>query len=339
MTVKSKEEMHPFVKYPGGKSKEIPLVLQYLPNRIDRYVEPFVGGGSIFFAMNIKKSYINDKSKDLYNFYSLIQKQDKKLKGYLVKIDNMWHELSKNEIENISISIKELSKDALLSHYASAKAKKSKTISSFNENGKTISDEDIKKIEITARKTAFYMLIRDLYNQKQDSTQLHSACFYFLREYCYSSMFRFSSKGDFNVPYGGMSYNEKYMKCKIDYMFSDKMKEYLAETTIENKDFQDFMNDVALNENDFVFLDPPYDSDFSTYDNNPFDKKEQERLCDCLKKTRAKWMLIIKKTDFIYNLYKDFNVLEYDVNYLVSFKNRNDRATTHLLITNYNIIE
>ena len=48
-------------------------------------------------------------------------------------------------------------------------------------------------------------------------------------------------------------------------------------------------------------------------------------------------MLIIKKTDFIYDLYKEFNIYEYDKNYLVSFKNRNAKDVKHLLITNYEI--
>ena len=54
-----------------------------------------------------------------------------------------------------------------------------------------------------------------------------------------------------------------------------------------------------LNENDFIFLDPPYDSEFSTYDNNSFDRNEQIRLRDCMKNTKAKWMLIIKKKLYI----------------------------------------
>ena len=50
-------------------------------------------------------------------------------------------------------------------------------------------------------------------------------------------------------------------------------------------------------------------------------------------------MLIIKKTDFIYDLYKCFYIYEYDKNYLVSFKNRNNKNVKHLLITNYFIGE
>ena len=71
-------------------------------------------------------------------------------------------------------------------------------------------------------------------------------------------------------------------------------------TKIYNLDFEKVLNKFELNENDFIFLDPPYDSEFSTYDQNSFDKNEQIRLADFLKNTKACWMLIIKKTDFIY---------------------------------------
>ena len=52
------------------------------------------------------------------------------------------------------------------------------------------------------------------------------------------------------------------------------------------------------------FLDPPYDTDFSTYAQNEFGHEEQKRLCECLKRTPAKILLIIKNTDFIYELLK-----------------------------------
>ena len=48
-------------------------------------------------------------------------------------------------------------------------------------------------------------------------------------------------------------------------------------------------------------------------------------------------MLIIKNTEFIYNLYhtEGFNIKTFDKKYLVSFQNRNDKDAEHLLITNY----
>jgi len=51
-------------------------------------------------------------------------------------------------------------------------------------------------------------------------------------------------------------------------------------------------------------LDPPYDSEFSTYDKNIFNKEDQKRLADYLiKDCNAKWMMIIKNTEFIFDLY------------------------------------
>ncbi len=93
---------------------------------------------------------------------------------------------------------------------------------------------------------------------------------------------------------------------------------------------------ILMRKKDFIFLDPPYDSDFSTYAQNIFGKDEQIRLCECLKRTKAKIMLIIKNTDFIYDLYKnDFKISIFDKKYLVSFMNRNERDVKHLMITNY----
>lgn len=56
-----------------------------------------------------------------------------------------------------------------------------------------------------------------------------------------------------------------------------------------------------------------------------------------LHECKAKWMLIIKNTDFIFQLYnqKGVNIRAFDKEYVVSFMNRNKKQTTHLLITNY----
>lgn len=90
---------------------------------------------------------------------------------------------------------------------------------------------------------------------------------------------------------------------------------------------------------DFIFLDPPYDSEFSTYAKNEFTRADQLRLAQYLtKECEAKWMMIIKYTDFIYDLYAStpgIQIRTFDKEYLVSFMNRNNRKATHLLITNY----
>lgn len=98
------------------------------------------------------------------------------------------------------------------------------------------------------------------------------------------------------------------------------------------------MQETQPQETDFIFLDPPYDSEFSTYANNKFTRDDQKRLADyLLNRCKAKWMMIIKNTDLIFNLYNQpgIHIKTFDKNYLVSFMNRNDKKAVHLLITNY----
>lgn len=111
----------------------------------------------------------------------------------------------------------------------------------------------------------------------------------------------------------------------------------MENTEIFCDDFELFLNTIKPKKDDFIFLDPPYDTEFSTYAKNEFDKEDQIRLCEYLKNTEANIMLVIKNTDFIYNLYnvKEFKIKTFDKKYLVSFQNRNDKSVEHLLITNY----
>ena len=44
--------MNPVLKYRGGKSREIPRFLQYIPDDFHRYIEPFFGGGAVSFIWN-----------------------------------------------------------------------------------------------------------------------------------------------------------------------------------------------------------------------------------------------------------------------------------------------
>ena len=52
--------MKPMLKYSGGKAKEIPNILPYIPEFDGRYVEPFFGGGAMYFHLEPKKAIIND---------------------------------------------------------------------------------------------------------------------------------------------------------------------------------------------------------------------------------------------------------------------------------------
>jgi DNA adenine methylase len=201
-------------------------------------------------------------------------------------------------------------------------------------------DDIIDNIE-TALKSAFYMHFRHIYNNIKKykiNSAFRSAIFLFIRNFAYSGMFRYNSSGEFNVPYGGIGYNRKNFQKKVDYLKSKELKKHLDATVIENLDFENFIKLYSPTKNDFIFLDPPYDSEFSTYANNEFNQSDQARLADYLiTKCKAKWMVVIKNTEFVFGLYnkKGLKISYFDKKYLVSFMNRNDKKAEHLLITNY----
>lgn len=214
----------------------------------------------------------------------------------------------------------------------------------------TLCEEDIADNIEGAFKNAFYMHFRYLYNHIEElhiTTSFATAIYFFIREYCYSSMFRYNKSGKFNVPYGGISYNKKTLTKKIQYFSSPELVAQLQNTKICNLDFEEFFKQNPPKKNDFIFLDPPYDTEFSTYANNAFGKEEQIRLANYLiKKCKGNFMLIIKNTDFILSLYPQetpcangdkLQLHKFDKKYFVSFQDRNDKNAEHLLITNYSI--
>jgi len=369
--------MNPLIKWPGGKSGEINQIESLIPNH-QRYIEPFFGGGALFFHLQPKQSMINDISMSLMDFYTLIKAQDKQLYDLLISYNNsfsniisiceknykeiflIYEDVSKGKHNKKSlmsvlpkmteIFINEInpnfSEKLLLNKQDFADQINKMVADKFfrtvaNHEKSPFSDEDLKNNLITGFTSGFYMYFRKIFNDinlnriDPPSLQYKIANFYFIREYCYGSMFRYNSKGEFNIPYGGMSYNKKNFINKIENIFNDDVKSIFENTEIHCSDFSDFFKSINLTENDFMFLDPPYDTDFSNYEGKDFTSADQERLANELKKTLAKFILIIKNTDFIYSLYKDdFNILSFDNQYTYNVRSRNERNVEHLIITN-----
>ena len=368
-------DLSPIVKWAGGKEQELKYILPNVPDNFVRFIEPFVGGGAVYFSMGNKNKLINDKSVELTTLYNNIKYKNKDFISRLQSLQNAWvglesildnnidvfnttyskykaNKIAKEDlIKNIELFVndnkmafKQLLNAELLKHYGIFEKELLRNISAklvrmkdLEEKKGNLPEKDIYDNFECALKGSFYMFIRALYN-KYDNSEY----FYFIREYCYSSMFRYNSNGKFNVPYGGISYNRKNFQRKIDYIKSKELQSHFVNTDIYNLDFEEFLDKIHLTKNDFIFLDPPYDTDFSSYVNNTFDKRDQERLANYLiKKCPAKFMLVIKNTDFISELYSDkgLYITSFDKTYMVSFKGRNNRDCEHLLITNYPIGE
>ena len=369
--------LQPIIKWPGGKEKELKYIFPNVP-KFTRYFEPLVGGGSVFMAVRAKKYYINDFSSELISLYKSIAISDQAFFYYVEQMDKSWEnavsffnnnkalvdmylryrddEINKDELKTFVHQFCMNKKDDIFqiigeefSSYSCILVKEMETnlfrkMSRMHEleiEKHLLPDKDLFDNIETAIKSAVYMNYRHMYNDKiiaESNKALHCALFFFMRNYAYSGMFRYSKKGEFNVPYGGIAYNSKLMTKKLNYYRSKELLNHFADTNIYNLDFEVFLRKVQPTENDFVFLDPPYDSEFSTYAQNAFTKEDQERLAHyMINECKAKWMMVIKNTEFIYNLYnkEGINIRTFDKEYLVSFMNRNDKKVTHLLITNY----
>ncbi len=369
--------LSPIIKWPGGKEKELKHILPNAPG-FKRFIEPFVGGGSVFMGIEAEKYVINDFSSELIDLYRCIENSDDEFFRYAEMMDESWNksadffhshselidayigyrneQIGKSELREFIHTFCGNNKESILDiigvEFASLPCillkeietnlfRKMVRMRELEIEKHTLSDGDLNDNIETAIKSAVYMNFRYLYNDRSIAERtplLHCALFFFIRNYAYSGMFRYSAKGDFNVPYGGIAYNSKLLSKKLQYYKSQELLNHFKNTEIYNLDFEEFLRSVGPTANDFIFLDPPYDSEFSTYAQNAFTREDQRRLAGYLiNECKAKWMLIIKNTDFIYSLYDKagVNISTFDKEYVVSFMNRNDKKVTHLLITNY----
>ncbi|MGK7930539.1 MAG: DNA adenine methylase [Microcystaceae cyanobacterium] len=69
----SKIKAKPFLKWVGGKSQLLPEIQKRFPSQYERYFEPFVGGGAVFFFLQPQKSVLVDINSELINTYITIR--------------------------------------------------------------------------------------------------------------------------------------------------------------------------------------------------------------------------------------------------------------------------
>ncbi len=373
----------PFLKWPGGKSEEVSIIRQYLPETITNYIEPFLGGGACFLSLDpdqYEQAYVNDLSHELIHLYELIQARNEAFYQSLLDIWNFWsfsgQFFQENEARFIDMYVRyregTVSDEALKSevtefidaqsatfidripaalgtsrHVAISEIKKSiyskiKNIKRKEVKTGLLPFEDYASNLESGVRAGVYTFYRYVYNNPElhnHSVTMHSALFFYIREFCYSSMFRYNNAGEFNVPYGGLSYNKKNFLAKIQYLQNEHLLTSISRAQFYNIDFEQFLRDIPVTENDFIFLDPPYDGGFSTYAQNEFMQADQIRLANYLiHECTANFMLIIKNTSFIASLYEDqpnVQIVGFDKDYKVSFMDRNDKKVLHLLIKNY----
>ncbi|MCZ2129170.1 MAG: Dam family site-specific DNA-(adenine-N6)-methyltransferase [Bacteroidia bacterium] len=283
--------MKPLVKYRGGKSKEIPHLEKHIPKFSGRYIEPFFGGGAMFFYLEPKRAIINDINAKLMAFY----------KGVKLDFDTLQTELS--EIEKLYVTNR----------------KKFEELKSKTPN-----------LRVDDENETLYYQIRDMFNDLTDKKYSDALLYFFINKTAYSGMIRYNSKGEFNVPYGRYANLNTSLVTKMH-------SKLLRNAEIHNCDYKNIFE--MAEEDDFMFLDPPYDCIFSDYGNvehkDGFNEKNHTELANAYKQLKCKALMVIGRTPLTEKLYGDMIVDEYGKSYAVNIRNRFKSSATHILISNY----
>lgn len=198
-------------------------------------------------------------------------------------------------------------------------------------------EELITKYSLDRENKEGYLALRKEYNKTKDVIMLYA-----LICHSFSNQVRFNKKGEFNMPFGERTFNDKLKKNFIE--FVDKLHEINIEFT--NKDFREISTDY-LGENDFVYCDPPYLITCASYNENEgwndIREKELLSLLDKLDEQGVKFALsnVLESKGRENELLKEWSK-KYNIHYLNhSYKNCNyhkkDRTQKDIevLITNY----
>lgn len=176
-----------------------------------------------------------------------------------------------------------------------------------------------------------YYRVRDEIEPSSDIER--AAQFFYLRKACYRGMLRYNARGKFNIPWG------RYKKVSWDELDEPGYGDLLSRTEIIQGDFSQVFNRYQ-GEDTFMFLDPPYDTPFSTYGPaGSFTQDDHRRLHELFVATPAKCLMVISETPFIRELYSSYIVEEYEKKY--RFRLHSNRVKPdnidkkHLVIKNY----
>lgn len=240
--MQSKDTIRSPFFYVGDKYKLMPQLKALMPQNINQYIEPFVGGGSSFLNSKGSTYILNDV--DLY-----VVELHREIGRYVGKPDELFEQLfDMIDFYGLSCSCrnicvpKELKKRYVKTYY-----------SRYN-------------------KEAYLKMRRDFNENKNDLLKL-----YLLLIYGFNHMIRFNGKGDFNLPVGNVDFNHNVYHALKQYL--EFVSQH--EIEFFNMDYISFLERVRFGKNSYVFFDPPYLISMSEY-NKLWNEKKESELCEYL---------------------------------------------------------
>lgn len=290
--------------YVGDKYKLIPEIKTHFPERIDKFIEPFVGGGSVFMNVEANEYLLNDLDQNVIALHQYLSSQAKDREAFFSFI---WDLIRKY---GLSCSyLYDLVPDEMKELYPKTYFAK------FN-------------------KESYNRLKKDYNNSNHDDYAL----LYLLLIYGFNHMLRFNGKGDFNLPVGNVDFNintVNALNCYFAEVVRKTPKWY-------NLDFMQFIRSLELKTDDLIYLDPPYLITFSEY-NKLWNKDTEKRLLgllDDISRENIKFAISNvthykgRANELFMEWAMKYNIHSIKSNY-ISFHDNTIKSFTEVLITNY----
>lgn len=237
----------PLLKWVGGKTQILEKLLCKFPVEINNYREIFLGGGSVLLALLCYARSGAIKIHGNICAYDLNEPLIWVYKNVQMRPTEVF-----TEIEKIILEFNDCAKGEI--------------------NRKPKNLEEAKEA-----KENYYYWIRSQYNKlnsEQKKTPSGSAMFIFLNKTCFRGVFRVGPNG-FNVPYGHYGNPEIINKEHLN-----EVSDLIQGVAFECRDFSSSLG--VVEENDFVYLDPPYapetDTSFVGYTENGFGLESHNNL-------------------------------------------------------------
>lgn len=287
--MKPKSQYSP-IKWVGGKNKLIPQIMCYFDysfiksGTIERYIEPFFGGGSFFFYLSsifkIKEQFISDLNPEIIIFFNALK----------YSVDEFLKQLN-----------------LLFTMYV---------------NMETLQDKRV--LYFTIREKYNRQLLEGFdFNTYTIETIYRSAMMYFLNKFGFMGLYRKNAKGEFNVAYWNRYFSKDKVATDAvsNYVDEKRIRTCSANLQVCNKLItQDFMcTKYLINSDSLVFIDPPYleikDSinNFKSYGNSQvFDISQQLALGDYYSYQSNTGQYVLQTNsdsmEFINDHYSRFNI-------------------------------
>ncbi len=186
----------------------------------------------------------------------------------------------------------------------------------------------------------FYLKIRSKDRDKSKFNKIadykRAARTIYLNKACFNGLYRVNSKNEFNVPF-----NKKTKVNTYDGQNLGIIHSYLNFNNVKilSEDFEEAVKDAK--KGDFIYFDPPYDSDtviFNSYTKDGFGKEEQKRLARVFKELSARGcyvMLSNHNTALINELYKDYHIHIIEAKRNINANGKKRGKVEEVIVTNF----